>query len=144
MERRPLCWPLEGCIPSVDDQEQTEGETAPRAYRTDLKSLARDVKVETYKSSGPGGQKKNKTESAVRLTHIPTGIAVIATEYRSQSRNKELAFLRLQEKLRRLSRRQKTRISTAPSQASILRQKVRKRKLSAKKSLRHPLSEEES
>jgi hypothetical protein len=51
--------------------------------------------VDTYRASGPGGQKRNKTESAVRLRHQPSGIIVIAEESRSQPENKARALRRL-------------------------------------------------
>ena len=55
-----------------------------------------DVKYETFKSSGPGGQYVNTTDSAVRATHKPTGITVVAREERSQHMNRKLAYKRLQ------------------------------------------------
>jgi len=58
-----------------------------------------DLKFETCRASGPGGQHVNKTDSAVRLTHLPSGIVCTASEERSQIRNRELALLRLQERL---------------------------------------------
>jgi hypothetical protein len=51
--------------------------------------------VDTYRASGPGGQKRNKTSSAVRLRHLPTGLIVIAEESRSQHENKSRALKRL-------------------------------------------------
>jgi len=51
--------------------------------------------VETYRASGPGGQHRNKTDSAVRLTHKPTGVSVTATERRSQHENRRVAMKRL-------------------------------------------------
>jgi hypothetical protein len=51
--------------------------------------------VDTYRASGPGGQKRNKTSSAVRLRHTPTGLIVIAEESRSQHENKAKALKRL-------------------------------------------------
>lgn len=57
----------------------------------------RDVKFQTLRSSGPGGQHVNKTESAVRATHVPSGLAVTAREQRSQSANRKLAVARLAE-----------------------------------------------
>jgi peptide chain release factor len=55
----------------------------------------RDVHFEALRAGGPGGQHQNKTESAIRAVHIPTGRAVVAREERSQHRNKALALKRL-------------------------------------------------
>ena len=55
----------------------------------------RSIRWETMRASGPGGQHVNRTESAVRLTHLPTGIQVTASEERSQHRNRALALARL-------------------------------------------------
>ena len=55
----------------------------------------RDVRLDAFRASGPGGQHVNKTETAVRATHLPTGIAATAQEERSQYRNKALAMSRL-------------------------------------------------
>lgn len=55
----------------------------------------RDLEFSTLRASGPGGQHVNKTESAVRLVHRPTGLAVVAREERSQQQNKRLALARL-------------------------------------------------
>jgi hypothetical protein len=55
--------------------------------------------VDTYRASGPGGQKRNKTSSAVRLRHLPSGLIVIAEESRSQHENRARALRRLREAL---------------------------------------------
>lgn len=60
--------------------------------------LLSQCEVDTYRASGPGGQKRNKTSSAVRLRHQPSGILVIAEESRSQHQNKARALRRLRER----------------------------------------------
>lgn len=72
-----------------------------RATWTNLtpEQLLAQCEVDTYRASGPGGQKRNKTSSAVRLRHPPTGFIVIAEESRSQHENKAKALLRMRESL---------------------------------------------
>jgi hypothetical protein len=65
---------------------------------TDAQLLAQCA-VDTYRASGPGGQKRNKTSSAVRLRHLPSGLLVIAEESRSQHDNKAKALRRLRQAL---------------------------------------------
>lgn len=58
-----------------------------------------DIRVDTFRATGPGGQHRNKTSSGVRLTHLPTGTVVTATEDRSQHVNRDVAWHRLQARL---------------------------------------------
>lgn len=78
----------------------------------------KDLEITFYRSSGPGGQHKNKTESAVRVRHIPSGIVVTASESRSQHRNRQVALERLAERLAARNRRRKKRVATRPTKAS--------------------------
>jgi len=98
--------------------------------------LARDCVVAAYRSSGPGGQKKNKTESSIRARHLPTGIVRIATEHRSQYRNRALALERIWEELRRRARKAKPRVATRPGKAAVERRLAEKRHDSVRKRTR--------
>ena len=71
--------------------------TAERCILLEDQALVAQCAVDRYRSSGPGGQKRNKTSSAIRLRHRPTGLAVIATEDRSQHVNMSRAIRRLRE-----------------------------------------------
>jgi len=105
-------------------------------FDTDPEILKKQVVIETYRSSGPGGQRKNKTETAVRLTHLPSGITAIATEHRSQAQNRRLALERLRERLIRLNRPRKRRIPTSVPLGAIENKKEEKKARSSKKRLR--------
>lgn len=74
--------------------------------------LLRECEVETFRSSGPGGQHVNKTESAVRLKHLPSGIVVSSQQERSQYRNKVICLLRLRKKVEQLNYRKPKRVPT--------------------------------
>src|SRR5688572_3351001 len=74
--------------------------------------LLRECEVETFRSSGPGGQHVNKTESAVRLRHLPSGIAVTSQQERSQYRNKAICLQKLRKKIEQLNRRPAKRVPT--------------------------------
>lgn len=73
----------------------------------------KDLRIEYFKSSGPGGQHKNKRFTAVRITHIPTGILAVAQEQRSQTQNKEIALERLKEKIAKATAKKRKRIPTS-------------------------------
>jgi protein subunit release factor B len=112
-------------------------------FDTDLEVLRKQVVVETYRSSGPGGQRKNKVETAVRLKHLPSGITVTATEHRSQAENRKLAFERLRARLIRMNRPRKMRLPTKLPAKAIEKRLGEKKIRSAKKRLRRELPEKE-
>jgi protein subunit release factor B len=103
---------------------------------TDLNALKKQVVVETFRSSGPGGQRKNKTETSVRLKHLLTGITVSATEHRLQSHNLKLAFERLRERLHRLSQKKRRRIPTNVPLKAVKKRIEEKKQKSFRKHLR--------
>ena len=76
------------------------------------KDLLRECDVETFRASGPGGQHVNKTESAVRLKHRPSGVVVISRQERSQYRNKAICLERLRKKVAQLNYRPAKRVPT--------------------------------
>ncbi len=89
--------------------------------------------MELYRSGGPGGQHRNKRDTAVRLTHTATGTVVTATERRSQSLNRELAFSRMAAALETLQARRRRRLPTRPTRGSVRRRLEGKRQNKEKK-----------
>ena len=100
----------------------------PEAEEFDIELLPADIRVDTYCSSGPGGQSVNTTYSAVRLTHVPTGVVVTCQDQKSQIKNKEKAMIELRTRLYNLeyqkyldeiSSKRKTMVSTGDRSAKI-------------------------
>lgn len=94
------------------------------------KKLLSECDVQAYKASGPGGQHVQKTDSAIRLIHRPTGLRVSSQAERSQYLNKKNCLEKLKKKLAERSKKRKKRIPTKPTKAS----KERKLKEKAKRS----------
>ena len=111
-------------------------------YSTELDALIRDCDLTFVRDSGPGGQHRNKRETGVRLVHRATGLVVMATERRSQSMNKALAFERMAEKLKAAQHRPKRRRPTRPTRSSVRRRLDAKSKQSGKKAGRRKPSED--
>ncbi len=74
--------------------------------------LLRECLMDTFRASGPGGQHVNKTESAVRLKHLPTGLVVTSRAERSQHQNKAHCLRKLREKVEKLNHRPASRVPT--------------------------------
>lgn len=95
--------------------------------------LLDECDVSTFRSSGPGGQNVNKTESAVRMVHLPSGIVVQSQSDRSQLVNKKLCLSRLREKVEILNHRETPRKPTKPTGGSRRRGRIAKSRHSARK-----------
>ena len=108
-----------------------------------LKKLLQDCDVETFRGPGPGGQHRNKTESAVRMTHRPTGIVRIARDDRSQLRNRRIALERIWRALEARKRKPRPRLPTGPTKASR-EQRLASKEIhaAAKRSRRKPAAED--
>lgn len=111
-------------------------------WTRELKALLTECDVTPYKASGPGGQHRNKAETAVRIRHRPTGIVRVGTESRSQSANKLRALARIAEDLERRARKKKPRTPTKPTAAARRRRIDDKKKRGGIKQLRKTPSEE--
>ncbi len=107
----------------------------------DDEALLAQCEVQAHRASGPGGQHRNKAETAVRLVHRPTGVTVEGKDERSRTQNLRIALARLREKLERRAYRPPPRKATKPSRAAKAKRLESKKRLSQKKAARRGFSE---
>jgi ribosome-associated protein len=112
-------------------------------FTTNRDDLEKEVVVQAYRAGGPGGQHRNKADTAIRLHHRISGVTVTATERRSQSMNRELAFERLIKRLKKLNFKPKKRRPTKPTKGSKKRRMDTKTRRGAIKKGRGKVEREE-
>ena len=112
-----------------------------RWARQALEDVARDCDVQVFRASGPGGQCVNTTDSAVRMTHVPSGLTVVSRESRSQFRNRQLCLQKLRDRFVREAVPPKARRATKATRASKERRLAQKRRRSQTKAQRGRVDE---
>ena len=109
--------------------------------RQSLEDIARDCDVQVFRASGPGGQCVNTTDSAVRMTHVPSGATVVSRESRSQFRNRQLCAQKLRALFERKAVPPKVRRATKATRGSKERRLAEKRQRSRTKAQRGRVDE---
>ena len=124
----------------MDSESPTYRDFARWAQMT-LDEIARDCDVQVFRASGPGGQCVNTTDSAVRMTHVPSGMTVTSHESRSQFRNRQLCLQKLRDRFVREAVPPKARRATKATRASKERRLAQKRRRSQTKAQRGRVDE---
>ncbi len=111
-------------VPETETQGRVHTSTAtvvvmPEADEVDVEVFDKDLKIDVYRSSGAGGQSVNTTDSAVRITHLPTGVVVSCQNERSQLKNKEKAMNILKTKLYDIKLREQEEVLGADKKSKI-------------------------
>lgn len=102
----------------------------------DISIKETDLEIVRLKGSGPGGQNRNKRETGIRITHLPTGLVVMATERRTQGENLRIAKERIEERVRKYYYRPPKRRKTRKTKGSVERRLEGKKHHSAAKKAR--------
>ena len=108
----------------------------PDWHLLDDDALLGQCEVQAHRASGPGGQHRNKSETAIRLVHLPSGVTAEGKDERSQTQNRRIALERLREKLEKRAYRPPPRHKTRPSRAAKARRLDTKKLTSRKKAAR--------
>ena len=111
-------------VPDTETQGRVHTSAAtvavlPEAEEVDVKIEDKDLRIDVFRSSGPGGQSVNTTDSAVRITHIPTGIVVSQQDEKSQIRNKEKGLKILRSRVYELERQKRDEVRSKDRKSKI-------------------------